>query len=85
MQNWQRSCYDRRHGGDRRRVHSLDYFAAGGCERRGGRAKRRRSRGERRHNWVRVGVYISAYCGWQLDSDGALNPEGQEPIIVIMG
>ena len=64
MQSWKRCCYDRRLGGDRRRVHSLDYFAAGGGERRGGARQRKRKGGERRKNWCRVGLYTSVYYGW---------------------
>lgn len=86
MGNWQRSCCDRRLGGDRRRVHSLDYFAAGGRERRGGRAQRKRKGGERRLNWVRVGLYTSAYSGWQQpEAEVVSGPEGEEPLLIISG
>ena len=50
-----RSCFlDRRSGEDTRTVYSLDYFFAGGPERRRGRD--RRTRGERRVRWYKNGM-----------------------------
>jgi hypothetical protein len=56
-----RSSVDRRSGVDRRKTHNLDYFLKGGVERRNW--KERRSEGERRVGWVRVGTWNSVYVG----------------------
>ena len=57
------SVVDRRSGTDRRQAYSLDYFLAGGIERR--RRKERRSRIERRARWMRVGKWYSVYP-WEI-------------------
>jgi hypothetical protein len=51
------SARDRRSGGDRRRVHNLDYLWNGGIERRSW--KERRSHVERRQAWLRVTEWSS--------------------------
>lgn len=51
------SVRDRRSGGDRRRVHDLDYLSNGGIERRSW--KERRSQVERRQDWMRVTEWSS--------------------------
>ena len=53
------SLVDRRLLGDRRKVYSLDYFLAGGLERRKGGD--RRSRSERRSKWLRAGPWCSVF------------------------
>jgi len=85
MQNWRRRCCDRRSGGERRQKYSLDYFAAGGVERRGGPSQRKRKGGEKRKNWVRVDLYSSAYCGWDRDQvDGGLDQATGEGQIFVL-
>jgi hypothetical protein len=51
--------YDRRSGGDRRRIVNRGYFRNGGDERRGG--EERRSGNERRRDWVKVTKWSSAW------------------------
>lgn len=83
MKKWRRGCCDRRVGGDRRQVHSLDYFAAGGIERRGGATQRKRKGGEKRRNWVRVDRYVSVYCGWSADDVNVAEGIAEEPTLTI--
>lgn len=61
MPERRRSAIDRRSGADRRKTHNLDYFLKGGVERRSW--KERRSEGERRAGWIRVGKWNSVYVG----------------------
>lgn len=71
MVKWKRCCYDRRvREEDRRQRYSLDYFAHGGSERRRTPRACRRTAEERRHNWVRVGDYLSVYVGWPEEKEG---------------
>lgn len=51
--------FDRRSGGERRRIVNRGYFRNGGDERRGG--KERRSGNERRRDWVRVTKWSSVW------------------------
>ncbi|MDA8418980.1 MAG: hypothetical protein M0Z90_08120 [Desulfobacteraceae bacterium] len=63
-QIWPRCGYDRRRGdNDRRRLYSLDYFAAGGEERRNAHHPCRRGTEERRRNWVRASRHVGVYAG----------------------
>jgi len=59
---------DRRSGEDRRQVHNLDFFAAGGRERR--KELGRRDAEERRKNCIRISPWSSVCVG---DEDGAAN------------
>jgi hypothetical protein len=52
-----RSFMDRRSGGDRRKVHNIDYLLNGGIERR--RGVERRAKVERRTDWVKVSEWQS--------------------------
>jgi hypothetical protein len=52
-----RSDKDRRSIEERRKVHDLDYFSAGGVERR--RWKEQRKEPERRTGWIRVDRWTS--------------------------
>lgn len=81
MKKWRRGCCDRRQGGDRRQVHSLDYFEAGGIERRGGPRQRKRKDGEKRKNWVRIDRHVSAYCGWS--EDNVIVASGDEKTLIL--
>ena len=56
-----RSAFDRRSGEDKRMRYNLDYFTAGGQERRDG--KERRRTGERRSSWARVYKWCSVFLG----------------------
>ena len=58
MVNNKRSMLDRRSGEDRRVAYNLDYFRAGGKERRS--MKERRSQPERRRNWIKLSKWSSA-------------------------
>ena len=51
------SAFDGRSGSDRRRAYRLGFFAKGAVERRSG--QERRTEGERRQGWVRVGKWCS--------------------------
>ena len=54
-----RSYVDRRSGEDKRKSYNLDYFLAGGSERRRGSDRRRGN--ERRFNWLKVSQWYSVY------------------------
>lgn len=54
-----RSFVDRRSGEDKRKAYSLDYFVAGGAERRGGSERRRGN--ERRFGWLKVSQWYSVF------------------------
>ena len=56
-----RSGLDRRTLDERREVFSIDYFDAGGMERR--KRIERRLSGEKRAGWVRVTQWSSVYVG----------------------
>ena len=56
-----RSLMDRRSGDDKRKLYNLDYFTAGGEERRKG--KERLQSDERRKGWVRVYKWCSVFLG----------------------
>lgn len=56
-----RSPIDRRSGVERRKAHNLDYFIGGGPERRDW--KERRSKVERRKDWIRVCEWVSVSMG----------------------
>ena len=56
-----RSVVDRRSGEDKRKRYNLDYFTAGGEERRKG--KERRQSEERRSGWARVYKWCSVFLG----------------------
>lgn len=61
MLDTNQSGFDRRSGIDSRTAHDLEYFLNGGIERRAG--EERRSKLERRHEWVRLCDYSSVYLG----------------------
>jgi hypothetical protein len=56
-----RSFVDRRSGEDKRKSYSLDYFVAGGTERRKG--SERRQGNERRFSWLKVSQWYSVFIG----------------------
>ena len=56
-----RTAFDRRSGEDRRALHDLTYFGAGGVERR--MRIERRSSDERRSDWVRINSWSSVGYG----------------------
>ena len=56
-----RSGFDRRLDEDRRDVYDLNYFEAGGDERR--RLEERRRSGEKRNGWQRVSQWSSVPVG----------------------
>ena len=54
-----RSFVDRRSGEDKRKSYNLDYFVAGGNERRKG--SERRQGNERRFGWLKVDRWYSVF------------------------
>jgi hypothetical protein len=56
-----RSFVDRRSGEDKRKSYNLDYFVAGGTERR--RCSERRRGNERRFHWIKVSQWCSVCIG----------------------
>lgn len=62
-----RSFIDRRSSANRRQTHSLDYFLAGGIERRRIWHERRQQKEERRRGWLRVNEWSSMYVGEYAD------------------
>ncbi len=62
-----RSPIDRRSPLDRRQNYNLDYFLAGGLERRGMWKERRKMKQEQREGWARVSSWSSIYVGNHVD------------------
>ncbi len=56
-----RCGFDRRCQDDRRQLIDLDYFEAGGIERRSGLERRRQD--EKRDGWIRYTTWSSVYVG----------------------
>lgn len=73
-----RSGYDRRLGEDQRLVHDLNYFEAGGIERRIERERRRSP--EKRIGWLRVGQWNSVPVGACPSEIRLVGEDGGGPI-----